>query len=129
VDVLGTEVRMSSAGKMRTLKVNASPVVVRGIDADATGPQKVTGSTSLSLTDLEVQRVDGGVRISGRSGLGKAGQLHVETSPAHPQVVEVGSGKFAVVVDGEVPEGTQVRVFAERRKNGQLHRAEYYRTV
>ncbi|MGP9613783.1 hypothetical protein ACT3TE_11065 [Brachybacterium sp. AOP42-B2-9] len=129
LDVLGAEVRTHSVGRSRTFKVTASPVVVRGIDPDATGPEKVKGARSLNLTDLEVKRVEGGVEISGRSGLGRDAVLHVETSPARPQVVEVEQGSFTIQVDGDLPEGTQVRVFSERRRGGQVHRAEFYRTV
>jgi hypothetical protein len=130
VDVIGRDVKLGRSGKDRTVQVGASPVVVRGgIAADSTGPEHVSGTASLNLKDVSVRRTDGGVEVSGVNRVGAKTELHVETAPAKPQVVQVPRGEFTVTVKGDMADGDQVRVFAERRKDGQLHRAEYYRTV
>ena len=96
---------------------------------DLRGPGRVSGRTSLKLEDVEVRRGEGGVEITGTNRTGGETELHVETTPAQRQSFPLGKGAFAVTADGEVADGAQVRVFVERRRSGQVHRAEFYRSV
>lgn len=124
-DAIGRDLTAQARGTGVT--ITASPVVVTGVDPDAVGPDIVDGPPSVDVSDVSVSRDEDDLVVTGTNGTGATLTLWVEDALAHPTTLDVGPGAFTARLPDTVPAG-QVRVLAEVRADGQVHRADFYRT-
>lgn len=132
VDPVGREIELRRSGGNYRIELDGSPIVLRGdLDAAGTGLDDVRGRESVKLEDVTVRCVPGGVGVQGTNATRSSLPLWVETSLGNLQQFEVDKGAFDVTVraPGPIGTGTQIRVFAEVEEDGQIHRADFYRSV
>lgn len=129
IQVSDTIGRALSVAASAGVTVTAEPIVVQGaLDPDSLGPDDVEGKASIALTDVSVAMDDADLVVSGINGSEKTMVVRIEDVPTHVTTFDVEPGEFTVTVP-DVTEADQFRIFTEVFAGGQVHRAEYYRSV